>query len=141
MVHALGEIHRILKPNGILIDLRPVEENWSVEVVSSAGWQAAGRLNDMPIGLADDEAAFKAMKEAESLGWFSRDKDGDFAFFYYWDSPSDMKKYIDEEWADFEKMDDDLLQKVRSLWAVANADAQVRIRVKMWIAAWAKRIK
>ncbi|MDP2778348.1 MAG: hypothetical protein Q8O48_11970, partial [Anaerolineales bacterium] len=74
MVHALDEIRRTLKPKGVLIDLRPVEENWSVEVSSSVGYQAAGRLNDMPIGLADDEAAFEALREAESRRWFIKGK-------------------------------------------------------------------
>ena len=139
MVHALGEIHRVLKPGGLLIDLRPVEDNWSVEVTSSAGYQMAGRLSDLPIGVSDDKAAFNAMREAESLGWFSKEKDGEFGFFYIWDTPSEMKEYIEEEWEDFEKMDEELYRKASSLWASANADARVRVRVKMWIAAWKKR--
>lgn len=139
MVHALKEIHRVLEPGGILIDLRPVEENWHIEVYSSGGVQIAGRLSDMPIGVADDKAAFKAMTEAESLGWFSKQKDGNFGFFYYWDTPSEMKEYIDEEWEDFEKMDEELYRKTSSLWASANADARVRVRIKMWIASWIKR--
>ena len=139
MVHALGEIHRVLKPGGLLIDLRPVEDNWSVEVVSSVGYQMAGRLSDLPIGVSDDKAAFNAMREAESLGWFSKEKDGEFGFFYIWDTPSEMKEYIEEEWEDFEKMDEELYRKASSLWASANADARVRVRVKMWIAAWKKR--
>ncbi|MDL1920556.1 class I SAM-dependent methyltransferase, partial [Chloroflexi bacterium CFX5] len=49
MVHALKEIRRILKPGGTLIDLRPVEENWSVETFAATGCQVAGRLEDMPI--------------------------------------------------------------------------------------------
>lgn len=138
MVHALNEIHRVLKPGGILVDLRPVEENWSVEVVSSAGQQVAGRLSDLPIGVADDKAAFKAMNEAESQGWFSKEKDAEFGFYYTWDTPSEMKEYIDEEWEDFEKMEEDLYNKTRSAWASANADARVRVRVKMWIGAWKK---
>ncbi len=138
MVHALNEIHRILKPRGILIDLRPVEDNWSVEVVTSTGNQVAGKLMDMPVGIADDNAAFQAMNEVEALGWFSKEKDDEFGFFYIWDTPSEMKSYIDEEWEDFEKMDDDLYRKTSSLWASANADARVRVRVKMWIAAWKK---
>jgi hypothetical protein len=75
MVHALGEIRRTLKPNGILIDLRPFSDHWRVEAGSSSGWQAAGRLSDQPVGVADDEAAFQAMREAESNGWFVKQKE------------------------------------------------------------------
>jgi hypothetical protein len=138
MVHALDEIRRTLKPNGILIDLRPVESNWSVEVSSSTGYQVAGRLNDMPTGLADDEAAFKAMREAESRRWYIKEKEEEFAFFYYWDTPSEMKEFIETEWEDFEKMEENVYRVAQSLWAQANADAQVRVRVKMLITKWEK---
>jgi hypothetical protein len=111
MVHALDEIRRTLKPNGLLIDLRPVEANWLVEVVSSAGWQAAGRLSDLPVALEDDEAAFQAMRE----------------------------QFMDEEWEDFEKMEEHVYQKAGSMWASANADARLRVRVNMLITLWEKR--
>lgn len=137
MVHALREIHRTLKPNAALIDLRPVEDNWTVEI-SSSGLQIAGRLADQPIGLADDAAAFAAMKDVESRGWFVREREEEFAFFYYWDTPSEMKEWIDAEWEDFEKIEDDVYRKAQSLWASANADARVRVRVKMLIARWRK---
>ena len=138
MVHALDEILRTLKPNGILIDLRPVSSNWSVEVSSSTGYQLAGSLNDMPAGLADDEAAFKAMREVESRRWYIKEKEEEFAFFYYWDTPSEMKEFMETEWEDFEKIDEDVFQRTKSLWAVANADARVRVRVKMLITKWDK---
>jgi SAM-dependent methyltransferase len=136
MVHALGEIRRTLKPNGILIDLRPVEDNWNVEVHSSAGFQAAGRLTDIPLGKADDEAAFAAMRDVESRGWFIREKEEEFAFFYYWDTPSEMKDWIDEEWQGFEKIETDVYRRAQALWAGANAEARVRVRVKMLITRW-----
>jgi hypothetical protein len=139
MVDALDEIRRTLKPSGILIDLRPVESNWSVEVSSSTGNQVAGRLNDMPMGLADDEAAFKAMREVESRGWYIKEKEEEFAFFYYWDMPSEMKEFMETEWEDFEKMEESVYRAVQSLWSQANADAQVRVHVKMLITKW-KRI-
>ena len=136
MVHALREIHRTLKPNGTLIDLRPVEDNWTVEIPSSSGLQIAGRLSDMPIGIADDTAAFAAMKEVEVRGWFAREREEEFAFFYYWDTPSEMKEWIDDEWDTFEKIEEDVYRKAQSLWATANADARVRVRVKMLITKW-----
>ena len=139
MVHALDEIRRTLKPNGILIDLRPVESNWSVEVVSSAGWQAAGRLSDLPTAVEDDEAAFNAMRAAESNGWYSKKEEKEFAFFYYWDTPSEMKEFMEDEWEDFEKLEEDVYKKTSSLWALSNADARVRVRVNMLITKWQKR--
>ena len=136
MVHALSEIRRTLKPNGILLDLRPVGDNWSVEVPSSSGLKVAGRLTDTPIGKADDEAAFAAMRDVESRGWFVNERSEEFAFFYYWDTPSEMKEWIDAEWDDFVKIEEDAYQKTKALWASANADARVRVRVKMSITRW-----
>jgi SAM-dependent methyltransferase len=138
MVHALAEIRRTLKPDGILIDLRPVEDNWTVEVRSAAGLQIAGRLTDAPIGKTDDEAAFAAMRDVESRGWFVSERSEEFAFFYYWDTPSEMKEWIDDEWDNFEKIEEAVYRKAQSLWASANADARVRVRVKMMITRWRK---
>jgi hypothetical protein len=136
MVHALDEIRRTLKPNGILIDIRPVEENWPVEVNASTGYQVAGRLTDVPIALEDDQAAFHAMREVESKGWFFKEKEGEFSYFYYWDTPSEMKEFMDEEWEGFEKLDESVFSAVKSAWTMANADARVRVRVKMLITKW-----
>ena len=136
MVHALSEIRRTLKPNGTLIDLRPVEDNWTVEIPFSSGLQIAGRLTDMPIGIEDDSAAFAAMKDVASHGWFVREREEEFDFFYYWDTPSEMKEWIEVEWEDFEKLEEDVYKKTKALWASANADARVRVRVKMLITRW-----
>jgi len=141
MVHALDEIKRTLKPNGILIDLRPVEDNWPVEVASQQEVRIAGRLTDMPIGKADDEAAFHAMRDVESRGWYTKEREEEFAFFYYWDMPSEMKEFIDTEWGDFEKMEENIYRATQSLWSRANADAKVRVRVKMLITRWRKQNK
>ena len=138
MVHALDEIRRTLKPNGILIDIRPVEENWPVEVNASTGYHVAGRLTDLPVAVADDEAAFRAMREAESRRWYIKEKEEEFAFFYYWDTPSEMKEFMDEEWEGFEKLEESVFSAVKSAWTMANADARVRVRVKMLITRWRK---
>lgn len=138
MVHALREIHRALAPDGILIDLRPVSDRWPVEIASSQGIRETGRVLDLPIGVADDEAANLAIEEAARNGWFVRDKREFFPFFYSWDSPKEMEEYIEQEWEDFIGLDEGTKQATRSAWASANADARVRVKVKMTITRWKK---
>ena len=133
MVHALREIRRVLVPNGILIDLRPVLDCWPIEVVSARAVRETGRLQDFPVGLADDEAANREMASAEQKGWFVREQEETFPYFYFWDSPSELEEWIASEWHDFIGMDDESKQATRSAWALGDADAQVRVNVKMLI--------
>ena len=73
------------------------------------------------------------MSEAIAQKWYTLERKDFFPFFYYWDSPNEMQEYIQEEWEDFARIDDEQWSSIRSIWAVANADARLRIRVKMLI--------
>jgi hypothetical protein len=136
MVHALNEIHRVLVPNGILLDLRPLLDNWHVEVASSREVRETGRVQDYPLGLADDEAANKAMAEAESNGWFKREEGTFFPLHYSWDSASEIEEWIHDEWEDFIGLDEETKRATRSAWALGDADSRVRVRVKMLLTRW-----
>lgn len=139
MVHALDEIRRVLTPAGRLIDLRPVEDAWPLEIVTAGGYQIAGRLANLPIAAADDEAAFEAMREVERRAWFSKISEKQFSYFYYWDMPSEMEKFMEEEWGSTEQLEEHTQKAVRSAWTIANADARIRLRVRMHLALWEKR--
>jgi hypothetical protein len=139
MVHALNEIRRVLVKSGSLIDLRPVLDRWPIEVTSKSGNHEAGRATDLPEPVADDEAAERAMAEAEQLGWFMRERQEVFPFFYYWDTPKEMREYIDETWNDVIHIEDELWRQLGTSWATANADARVRIRLKMMITGLRKQ--
>jgi SAM-dependent methyltransferase len=136
MVHALEEIHRVLTPRGLLIDLRPVADRWPVEVASGDSFFEAGRLIDLPEALEDDEAAAGALREVERRTLFALEEESDFSFFYSWDTPSEMKEYMEKEWEQFEKLDEQVFRAVQSAWASGGADARVRIRVSMLITRW-----
>ena len=136
MVHALEEIHRVLVPGGILLDIRPLADRWPVEVASSHGFQETGRLDDLAEQLNADEASDQAMREAERHGWFQRDQEEFFPFFYTWDTPSEMEEYLAEEWTDFAELGDDTKRTTRSTWATSNAESRVRVRVKVLISRW-----
>ncbi len=138
MVHALSEIHRVLAPDGILIDLRPLAGNFPIEVVSNREIKEAGHRTDLPAGLDDDRAANQAIAEAAAQKWFVRQREEFFTIFYYWDSPNEMQKYVEEEWEDFSVVDEETWKNIRSMWAVADADARLRVRLKMLITRWGK---
>jgi len=138
MVHALSEISRVLIPNGILIDLRPVLDNWQIEVVSAREIRETGRMQDFPVGLADDEAAHQSIARAAQNGWFTREQQEFFPFVYSWDTPNEMQEWIEEEWEGFIGLDDATKQVTRSAWALGDADSFVRVSVKMLISRWRK---
>ncbi len=138
MVHALEEIQRVLVPNGILIDLRPLADNWRVEVVSLREVKRTGRVEDLPEQTNGDLAANEAMKEVEKRGWFKREQDELFPFIYSWDTPSEMEEFVKEDWADFIELAEDTKHVTRAAWAVADGDGRVRIKMNILIARWKK---
>jgi hypothetical protein len=138
MVHALSEIRRVLVPHGILIDLRPVLSHWPVEVKSERETCATGRIQDLPLGLADDEAANTSITHTEQNRWFAREAEEFFPFYYSWDSPSEMEEWIAEEWDEFIELDEESARATRSAWTLGDADSAVRVGVNMLITRWRK---
>lgn len=136
MVHALDEIRRVLMQGGILIDIRPLNDRWPVEVVSARDFQETGRVDDSPEPLHADVASNKAMQEVEARGWFRREQQEVFPFFYSWDTPSEMETFVAEDWSDFIELSDDVKKATRSAWAIGEADSRVRVRVKISITCW-----
>jgi hypothetical protein len=136
MVHALSEIRRVLVDDGVMIDLRPLHDHWPVEVTSAREVRGTGQVQDYPGILADDEAANRAMAEAAANGWLARDHEDSFSYDYVWDTPREMEEWIDVEWEDFVTIDEETKRATRSAWALGDADALVRLRVRMMIARW-----
>ena len=140
MVHALDEIRRVLVPDGILIDIRPLADRWPVEVVSTLGFKETGRADDLPEQVNADAASNAAMQAVASRGWFRREQEEIFPFFYSWDTPSEMEEFIRAEWTDFIGFGEDAKKATRSAWAIGEADSRVRVRVKVLITRW-KRLQ
>jgi hypothetical protein len=139
MVHALNEVQRVLSPDGILIDLRPLLDQWPIEVSWMGGYREVGRAMDLSEPLADDAAANAALAKQTTLDEFDRDLDETFSFFYYWDTPKEMQSYIEENWSDVVTVDEAVWSSLRASWSTANADARVRLRMKLLITRYRKR--
>ena len=97
-----------------------------------------GRVEDLHVQTKGDLAENAAMREVEKRGWFKREQDELFPFFYSWDTPSEMEEFVDDDWSDFVGMEDDTRRATRSAWSVADGDSRVRVRVEILIARWRK---
>ncbi len=122
-----------------MIDLRPLPGHRSVELMSDSRQHEIGCLTDLPVETTDTDAANSAMRAAARRGWFIREIKQNFPFFFYWDTPEEMRQYIGEEWSDFTVMQDELFSAVQSAWKKAGTDRRLRVRLKMLLARWRKR--
>ena len=137
-MHALNEILRVLTPAGVLIDLRPVLDEWPLEVSWRDGYREVGRSTDLEEPLQDDAAANASMGGIASTGRLQRERQEFFPLYYYWDTPKEMEEHIAEEWPDVIRVEERAWAELRSAWATANAEARVRLRMQMLITRYQK---
>ena len=78
------------------------------------------------------------MDEAARRDWFTLEQGKRFSLFYSWDTASDMEQFLHEEWEGFVQLDEEVSRATKSAWAVAVADARVRVRASMLINRWRK---
>jgi len=125
MGHALREIHRVLAPNGILLDIRPISGDTPLEVVRDGKIELAGYY-DEPRDHPDDVAANNAVARAVRRGTFDRERDGQFRFAYYWETVDEMRDYVKKKWT-ATRLPWRVSRKARRL--MASGAGKVRARV------------
>lgn len=95
MVHALEEIHRLLKPDGILIDIHPVSEPSPIEIHRNGHIELVGNL-EVRQWCIDFEQADNALKEIVQRGMFMVEQKGTFDTLTYYDSTEEMGTALKE---------------------------------------------
>lgn len=99
MVHALKTIHDLLKPNGLLIDLRP-------KGIPAEFWGHKGGATELlgHIQETDDFVEYRhaawAMEQAIDKKWFRLLDGGEYDFIIHADSFEELKSYLTIEWTD-----------------------------------------
>ena len=92
MVDALREAWRVLKPRGVLINLRPLTTPMVLEVVVATRvlWAKEVASYSTPEDLA---AAESAVQHAVSSEWFTREKSRPYDVEIYCDTAADLSLY------------------------------------------------
>ena len=111
MVHALEEIHRLVKPTGILIDIHPVAEPSPVEIHQGEKIELVGDLS-VRQWCSDYQHADEALTEIKQRGLFRVEREGMFNSLTYYDSVAEMrtdwKEAIDKFARDAQSIDESM---------------------------------
>jgi hypothetical protein len=100
-VHALESLHASMRPNGLLLDVRPAPEHPVVEIVRRSNAVSRDRLGHLDdsyrIGtLTTADAALHTLIDAGQFVW---ERIEAFTFIYYFDSEEAWLAYMAEHWA------------------------------------------
>jgi SAM-dependent methyltransferase len=93
MVHALREAHRVLRPGGILVDLRPAAKHRRVGLGKGRRWRQVGVMRE---SFEEDRAADRAVAEVLRAGLFRRGARTEFLVDREMDSLEDFRTWLKE---------------------------------------------
>jgi hypothetical protein len=137
MVHALNEAHRILIPQGIMIDVRPLSVDVPLEVIYQGGGESAGMI-DMSPDIELDRAADRAIESVLTDQLYRESWVENFDFPYYWKTFRDMKVDLDEYWMTDVIIPEEVLQRARILFRKRRPQTQILVRVRMKLGKYEK---
>ena len=93
MVHALREAHRVLRPNGLAIDLRPAAKHRRVGLGAGARWKLIGVMRE---SFDEDWAANRAVARVLREGLFWPEALTEFPLDRVMDGIEDFRTWLTE---------------------------------------------
>ena len=128
MVHALTEAQRVLKPDGILIDLRPTHKHRRAGLGMGKDWQMVGVMRE---DFADDLAADHAVTQVVRSGLFQRELLISFDLDRVMDTLQDFHTWLTEFNVNQLPSHEWLYQKVERALARKRTNAKITVRGSM----------
>lgn len=135
MVHALTEAHRVLKPNGILIDLRPAARHRRAGLGEGKGWKQVGVMRE---NFDDDIASDRAVKQIIREGLFRQEKFVKFDLDRVMDTLQDFRAWLDDFSTDKLPSHDWLYQRVERALDRTRPGTKITVRGPLRLGAMRK---
>ncbi len=125
MVHALTEAYRVLKPNGILIDMRPAAKHRRAGLGEGKRWRFVGALRE---NFDDDIASDRAVKQVVRDGLFRRESQIEFDLDRVMDTLQDFRAWLDDFSAEKLPSHESLYRKVERTLAKEPHGIKIAVR-------------
>jgi hypothetical protein len=93
MVHALRKIHSLLKPNGVLLDMRPALQHRGVGIRQEGRPVELGHFREL---MDDDRAANRALQQVLRERLFRRTRQLKFQVYRYADTFEEFEDWYQE---------------------------------------------
>lgn len=119
MVHALEETHRLLKPNGYLLDIHPVAEHSSIEIHRNGKFGLVGHL-EVHQWCVDFEQADEALTKIVHSGMFTREQKSMFDTLTYYDTAAEMGISLKESIHKYSRVNEPIEEDVQQVEALAT---------------------
>ncbi len=123
MVHALQQTHRILHPNGLLINVHDLPTPHVIEVHSSETVNKVGWLMDRE-DFENERSAFNALAQVVADRYFILEDERDFGYNIYVDDLNELQEWLAEWWATA-ILPDRIIQRIEELIRYAGQSARI----------------
>ena len=138
MVHALKEVWRVLKPGGVLIDLRPISVDVPLFILTTTGWKSAG-LPDQSPDRIHDLAANRTIRNVVNNGLFIRLKQEYFTTKYYWKNLKELKSDVENYWKEDVIVSKEIWQQARLLYTSGSGQRRILFPLRRKLIVYQKR--
>lgn len=123
MVHALEYAHRMLRPDGALINVHDLPVPHLIEIHSPEAATKAGWLTDRT-DFADERSALNALAQVVDDGHFTLEDERDFDFNIHADDWNELREWLAESW-ESAVLSERTIQRVEEVIREAGQPARV----------------
>jgi len=128
MVHALRQVHKLLQPNGRLINVNDLPAPHLIEVHTPETIHRVGWLQDRD-DFDDTRSAFNALAQVVADGDFDLEDERDFDYNIYVDDLPELLKWLAEWWSSA-ILPDRIIKRLEGFFRDAPQPARIVLRLR-----------